>query len=131
MSRQPSCGPAEARARAKVARLYLTVADLVKGETDPRAWANVAVGNAVLAGIAAADAICCTALGRRSRDSDHRLAAELLDMVDKGLGKALRTLLEVKDLAHYGEGLVVASKVSQALRAAERLVTEAEDRLAA
>jgi len=38
----------------------------------------VAAGNAVLAGIAASDAICCVRLGCRHRGEDHRGATELL-----------------------------------------------------
>jgi len=129
--RQRACGETEARARAKVARLYLTVAQTIASETEPRAWVNVTVGNAVLAGIAASDAICCTVLGRRSRDSDHRAALGLLDDVDDELSRALGTLLDLKDTAHYGERLLVTSKVTQAVRAADKLVTAAEGRLAA
>jgi hypothetical protein len=129
VNRQPLCGETEAKARAKVARLYFTVAQMASGEGDPEAWGNVAVGNAVLAGIAASDAICCKVLGRRSRESDHRAARSLLEKVDRELSKALQTLLELKDTAHYGDKLLVASKVIQAIRAAEKLVTVAEERL--
>ncbi len=116
----------EAKARAKVARPYLTVAETIASEIEPRAWANVTVGNAVLAGIAASDAVCCSTLGRRSRGSDHRAAVDLLDDIDSELAKALSALLDLKDTAHYGEKLLVANKVTQAMRAADKLVTAAE-----
>ncbi|MHB8661983.1 MAG: hypothetical protein ACYDH6_04775 [Acidimicrobiales bacterium] len=63
MTRQPACGPADARLRAKVARAYLDVAETAAEERVDEAR-NVAAGNAVLAAIAAADAICCIRLGR-------------------------------------------------------------------
>jgi hypothetical protein len=97
MSRQPTCGPAEARTRAAVARRYLEVAELTADEDNAPAWRNVAVGNAVLAGIAASDALCCARLGRRSRDADHRAAVDLLAELDQSLGRDLDRLLQVKD----------------------------------
>ena len=57
MSRQPTCGPADARNRAKVARMYRDVAELAADEPGDEAR-NVAAGNAVLAGHRASDAIC-------------------------------------------------------------------------
>lgn len=51
---------ADARTRLKTARMYLTAAELIVDEAAEEA-ATVATGNAVLAGIAAADAICAVA----------------------------------------------------------------------
>ena len=42
------------------------------------AWSNVTAGLAILADIAASDAICCVRLGRYHRGEDHRRATELL-----------------------------------------------------
>jgi hypothetical protein len=126
MSRQSACGPTDARARSAVARRYLDVAELTAAEDDAAAWRNVAVGNAVLAGIAASDALCCARLGRRSRDADHRAAVDLLTQVDERLGPDLDRLLQIKDIAHYGAGLVSDAKVRTSLRAARHLVEAAE-----
>ena len=126
MSRQPTCGPAQARARAGVARRYLEVAELTAGEEDAPAWRNVAVGNAVLAGIAASDALCCARLGRRSRQADHRAAVDLLTEVDQRLGRDLDRLLQIKDIAHHGATLVTDAKVRSCLRAARHLIETAE-----
>jgi hypothetical protein len=109
-----------------VARRYLDVAELTAEEEDAAAWRNIAVGNAVLAGIAAADALCCARLGRRSRDADHRAAVELLTQVNQRLGLDLDRLLQVKDIAHYGSGLISDAKVRSSLRAALHLVEAAE-----
>jgi hypothetical protein len=110
MTRERACGAPEARVRAAVARRYLDVADLTAGEEDAAAWHDVAVGNAVLAGIAASDALCCARLGRRSRDADHRAAIDLLSQVDERLGRDLDRLLQVKDVAHYGVDLISEAK---------------------
>ncbi len=109
-----------------MARRYLDVAELAAAEDDAASWRNVAVGNAVLAGIAAADALCCIRLGRRSRDADHSAAVELLAQVDGQRSRDLQRLLQVKDIAHYGAGLISDTKVRSCLRAAQHLVTAAD-----
>ncbi|AWB93414.1 hypothetical protein [Aeromicrobium chenweiae] len=58
-------------------RKYLEVAELVASEDG--AAINVCVGTAVLAGIAAADAICAAALGEDYSGTDHAAAASLLE----------------------------------------------------
>lgn len=60
---------AEARQRLGIAKKYLEVAELVEGE--PGAGANVCVGLAVLAAIAASDALCIDATGERYSGTDH------------------------------------------------------------
>jgi hypothetical protein len=76
-SRTAQCGIAEARGRLRTARAYLEVADLVLSEADRDEYLNVSAGLAVLAGIAAADAICCARLRGRHRGDNHRDAADL------------------------------------------------------
>jgi len=77
--------------------------------TCGRAEAMVRLGQArkfyEVAGIAAADAACCAALGRRSRAQDHKAAVELVRQVEPGgaeAAKNLDRLLDLKDSAHYG-----------------------------
>jgi hypothetical protein len=75
---------------------------------------NVAVGNAVLAGIAASDAICYIVLGHRHRGQDHQGAVGLLREVPHDgskLGRDLATILGVKDPAHYGDQFVTDAKL--------------------
>lgn len=132
MSRQPPCGPAEARKRAKVARTYLEMAELAAGGPGDEAR-NVAAGNAVLAGIAAADAICCSRLGQRPRGQDHREAVNVLNTVNpngRRYAGDLSTLLAVKDAAHYGDQYITVAKLKATLRAAQRLVEAAEELIA-
>ncbi len=110
--------------------MYLEVAKLVISD-ESGSESTVATGNAVLAGIAAADAIRCSAGGRRYRGSDHREAADYLERVtaDRKLGQALRDLADYKDGAHYGLANVRAQRARAAVRRAEILVEAAGDRV--
>lgn len=128
MSRQPLCGLTEAEKRARIARMYLDVAEIAAAEEGDEAR-NVAAGNAVLAAIAASDAICCVRLGKRPRGQDHREAVNMLQTVrPDGQRHAgdLSTVLAVKDASHYGETFVSAAKFRTTVRAALRLVEAAE-----
>jgi hypothetical protein len=112
------CSSADARQRLRQAHAYLETAELVDSEGDGAAdsdFTHVAAGVAVLAAIAAADALCCHALGERARGQDHRSAADLLRGIRLGSGNhrsqeqhsrrladALLTALDLKDESHYG-----------------------------
>jgi hypothetical protein len=128
VARTKACNAADARSRLRQARLYLEVAELVAND-KPGEHATVATGNAVLAGIAAADAICCSAAGERYRGDDHRQSAELLGQVtgDLQLAGTLRDLLDLKDASHYGIRNVQVRGARTALRKAARLVGAAAD----
>jgi hypothetical protein len=79
----------------------------------------------VLAGIAAADAVCCHVLGRRSRAQDHHAAGDLVaEIVPRGAQTAvvLRRLLSLKDEAHYGFYAVGGGKLRAARRQARAVV---------
>ena len=115
--------PGEGRGRRQVAEKYLEVASLIDSEDG--AAINVCVGVAVLAGIAAADAICAAALGERYSGPDHEVAVEVLTRVDAKLGKQLRDLVTMKTTSHYGFGLLTASQRKAALRCATALVADA------
>ena len=111
-----------------MAAAYHEVADLVLDEQDQAEFLNVAAGLAVLAGIAAADAICSRRLGRIHRGSDHRGAADLLTQAtpdgDK-IAALFRRLIDLKDEAHYGVGAVSLTKARNAVRWAGQLVRRA------
>ena len=128
MIRDTPCGRAEARRQVRMARTYLDVADQASlGESDE--GRNVAAGNAVLAAIAAADALCCLRLGRHARGQAHQEATALLKTVrpdGPALAKDLATVLGVKDAAHYGTVFVSATVLQSTLRATTRLVEAAE-----
>lgn len=115
-----------ARGRHDVAAKYLEVAELVATEDGP--VVNVAVGLAVLAGIAAGDAVCIAATGERYSGQDHAAAADLLEAVDGNLGRRLRSLIALKPASHYGDALLKVPDRTRALRAARVLVEAAAAR---
>lgn len=122
-----TCTPAESRARRDQARAFLDVAELVL--TEDRREAHVAAALAVLAGVAAADAICGLNLGTWSRGQDHAQAAALLGDValhDSTLPTKLRRLLADKDAAHYSSSLITVEKATAMVRQAKALLAEAE-----
>lgn len=124
-SRTQPCSIADARTRLAHARKFLEVAEMTAGEGGDVEYASAAAALAVLAGIAASDAACCAALGRRSRGQDHQQATELVGQVEPGgekATKALRRLLSLKDEAHYGLFDVGGKDLQAALRQAKALV---------
>jgi hypothetical protein len=124
--RTTPCARADAVRRQEHAEKFLEVAELVDGESDEvAASANLSASLAVLAGIAASDAACCAALGRRSRGQDHRQAIDLLREVSPGgpeAARQLQRLLDLKDSAHYGVITLSGEALKAALRGARGLV---------
>lgn len=129
--RQRSATPDDARTRVRSAAAYLEVAELVLGESDS-AMPGVAAGLAVLAGIAASDAICARRLQVIHRGDDHRAAAALLRQATpdgKRLAATFQRLLDLKDEAHYGLTLVPNRKARDAVRWSGLLLTRAQEEL--
>jgi len=108
----------------------MDVARLTADERDPNLeYAAVAASVAILAGIAAADAACCFALGRRSRSENHHDAEGLVAEITPGgkqAAKQLRQLIQIKDTAHYGFISITSSQLKRSLRQAQHLVEFAE-----
>ena len=124
-TRTQPCSVAQARTRLEHARKFLDVAELIAGEGEDVEYASAAAALAVLAGIAASDAACCAALGRRSRGQDHQQAIGLVEQVAPGGAQSandLRRLLSLKDEAHYGLFDVSGQHLQSALRQAKALV---------
>ncbi|MFD7074635.1 hypothetical protein ACFV9G_10515 [Nocardioides sp. NPDC059952] len=122
--RTATCGHVEAASRLEQARKFLEVAELLE-PVDTPAEGNVAGSLAVLAGIAAADAACCAALGRRSRGQDHKAALDLVRQIEpagREAAKKLDQLLDIKDAAQYGVISLSGSSLKTALRSASYLV---------
>lgn len=101
---------------------------------------NVAGGVAVLASVAASDALCCRLLGERSRGESHREAVDLLGTIRFGDGSPseqskrargpaadLATVRDLKDASHYGMNVLSADDVRRLVRKAERLVAAAAE----
>ena len=127
------CTPAAARARARLrkAQSFVSGAELVLelGEGTGLDLPAVAAALSVLAGIAAADAACCSALGERSRGQDHRQAEQLVAAVlphGPQMAKDLKRLLERKDNAHYGVISTTEKEARDMLGCANRLVGDAQ-----
>lgn len=118
---------ADARNRRIIAMRYLEVAVLAATEEGPGAN-NVVVGIAVLAGIAASDAICLAATGSRYAGDDHAEAARVLGRTDRALGNELAKLVRLKPGAHYGSTFISDNDRTRALRAARKLVDAATSR---
>lgn len=87
----------------------------------------------VHAGVAAADVLCCIALGEHAQGDDHNEALALLARVRPNgaeLAKSLRPLLGMKTRAGYSHRSVPSDDRKRAQRHAERLVRAARDRRA-
>jgi hypothetical protein len=108
----------------------LEVAGFVLEERGRDEYLNVAAGLAILAGIAASDAICGIRLGYVHRGDDHRRAQDLLRTATpdgQKLATNLGRLLGLKDAAHYGVLVVAPRRASDALRWAAYLVERAAE----
>lgn len=143
--RRRSCAAEDARVRCRQAAAYLETARLVTSDGSLPAdydYNHVAAGVAVLAAIAASDALCCRLLGERARGQNHRDAVDLLATVRFGEGNpaaqakrardlsaALATVLDFKDEAHYGTTLLGAAQVRRLIKGADKLVKSAVDLL--
>jgi hypothetical protein len=93
--------------------------------------ANAWVTHYVLAGIAAADVICCRALGQHAQGDNHVQAVALLRSVQPDgpeLSVALGVLLGMKTKAGYGDRAVPAEDRTRAPRRANQLVEAARQR---
>lgn len=130
--RTETCAREGARIRLTQARKFHEVGVLVASESMEES-ASVAAALAVFAGLAAADAACCAALGKRSRSQDHRDAVQLVETILPGgsqAAQALGRLLNLKDSATYGIIFVNKTKLDGALRQAEALLQFAERAMA-
>ena len=125
--RTATCDRNDASVRLRHAESFLVVADLVLDQSDDAALAltSVAASLAVLAGIAAADAACCVALGRRARGQNHEEAVALIRTIapnGEAMARDLGRLLGLKDDAQYGVLVVSPERVRSAVGWARRIV---------
>jgi hypothetical protein len=127
-TRVQPCSRTEATARLRDARAQLELAnraDVTSGAAERKAAASCAV----LAGIAAADAACCAALGQRSRSQNHRDASRLLREIHPDGSSAagrFERLIGLKDQSQYGFDDLSGEKLAAAVRYATALVAFAE-----
>jgi hypothetical protein len=128
-ARVTDCTPAEARGRRDQAHAYLDVAETVLAESASQYNAQVAAALAVLAAIAASDAICGLKLHQYSRGQDHAQAVKLLeavDLEDTSLPGKLRRVLASKDAVHYSPHLVSDTDARKLVRQARALLAAAD-----
>lgn len=133
--RTAPCGRREAQARLVAARAFVSAAELVHTEPDDPVLPlrGVAAANAVLAGVAAADVICCVRLGEMFRGEDH---AQAIDLLARALPEGARVksdlqrLLGIKDKVHYQAIIVTPTEAVAAIRQAKRVLLAAEEAFA-
>ncbi len=127
------CDDDTARGRLRKAEQFLDSATTIRDLADDEADVGDAfVTLCVHAGVAAADVLCCAALGLHAQGDDHGEAVGLLARVrpeGEDMSKALRMLLGMKTKAGYSSRAVSGDDRKRALRSAERLVTAARDRI--
>jgi hypothetical protein len=120
---------AGARTRLREAHAYLATAERL--EPGSAAENKVAASNAILAGIAAADAICGLVLGERSSGDDHMQAFNLVKRATQPSTKAansLKRLLTQKTPVQYGADAISASDTTNLIKWARDVVDEADAR---
>lgn len=128
-STRPMSG-AEARARLKEARAFLELAQLGVASDSP-AERKVSGSNSILAGIAAADAVCGLALGERSSGEDHAQAVALLERAVQPKMKSansLKRLLTAKTPIQYGLQQISATDAADLVKWARDVIDEATQR---
>ena len=126
-ARTGSCDRGDAVVRLRHAESFLMVADLVLDQPDDPnlALPSVAASLTVLAGIAAADAATCIALGRRSRGQNHADAVLLVKTITPGgeaMAKDLDRLIDLKDDAQYGMIMISRERARSSVTWARRLL---------
>ncbi|HVS29368.1 MAG TPA: hypothetical protein VHE14_07430 [Solirubrobacteraceae bacterium] len=130
--RKKNCDEVVKDGRFRKAIQFLSAAETIRELADREDEIGDAyVTLCVHAGIAAADVICCHALGYHVQGQDHGSAIAELSRVQpdgRELGHALRVLLSNKTRAEYGEYAISADQRKRAGRAAERLVEAARQR---
>ena len=126
--RTQGCDRGDALTRLAQAESFLLAAELIVDDDSDDATPSVAASLAVLAGIAASDAACCTRLGLRARGQSHAEAVELLGTVAPGgadMAKDLQRLLNRKDDSQYGLTFVSAAEATRMVGWAKRLLVRA------
>lgn len=121
MARHAGGGTGEARARRRKSQEFLDIAEVaLSGGLH-----DAAASNAVLAGIASADALCLGLLGRGSRGESHDEAVQLLKQVDERAANDLRRLLSIRFKSQYDHRPVRETEAEAAVRRARSLLERA------
>ncbi len=118
---------ADASTRQRHAHAFLNAANLVIELGDEAGIPDIGntVGSlAVLAGIAAGDAICGATLGQRAAGESHGEAVALLRRSERGkrLAPSLARLIESKSDVQYAATILTETRARDLLKAAQRMV---------
>jgi hypothetical protein len=126
------CDEAIARGRLRKAEQFWAAAESVRElADDEEEIGDVYVTLCVHAGIAAADVVCCSALGEHAVGDDHSAAVALVRRTRPDgdlLATALSVLLGMKTRAGYGASPVSTADRKRAQRQAERILRAAQAR---
>lgn len=109
------------------AEQFFQASEIIRELVDDDELDDAYVTLCVHAGIAAADVICCAALGEHAAGQDHTEAVSLLKQATREpeLHRSLAALLKVKTMAGYTGDPTSPETRRQSARAAERLIREA------
>lgn len=133
-TRTSPCDQMTKSGRMEKARQFFEAAEIVRDVADDDdELGDAFVTLCVHAGIAAAEAICCQALGEHARGRDHNEAVGLVKRVTPGgneLARALSALLGMKTRAGYSARAVTVDQRRRAERNARKLVEAARSRVA-
>ncbi|WP_448058976.1 hypothetical protein [Cellulomonas hominis] len=114
----------EVGVRAEAARKFLEVAEMVHADPTDSGYPQVTGSLAVLAGIAASDAVCGHVLGQRAQGQDHGQAVDVLGSFREGgpLATTLGRLLAQKSNVQYGTSYLTHARAASMLEQARRMV---------
>ena len=119
-ARTRSCPELVRQGRLTKANEYFDAALVIEDEMT-----DAFVSLCVLAGIAAADVICCARLGIHAVGENHNEAISLLGRADRDVEQHLRTLLNFKSKVSYTHLPATATEQKRAKRAVVALVEAA------
>jgi dihydropteroate synthase len=119
------CPPEVRRGRKKKAQDFLKSAQDLDIISDSPDDTDSFIQLCILAGIAAADVICCAKLGLHSQGDNHGEAISLLKKVDEASARHLAVLLGMKTKSGYTHHVAFAVDRKRAQRAATALVETA------
>jgi hypothetical protein len=126
------CDESTIAGRLAKAEQFLEGAEIIREfAVDEQDVADAYVTLCVHCGVAAANVVCCIALGGHVKGEDHNEAVTQLSKVlpnGAALGNDLRTLLGMKTHAGYSHEHISLDGCKRARRAAERLLQAARER---
>jgi hypothetical protein len=127
-NRTTPCTREQAGQRLRQAEAFLGWARAALADEGDEANLGVATSLAILAGVAATDALCGSSLGYYSRGQNHAEAANLVRSIEPGgpaLASTFRQLLARKEDTSQAPKSLLESSAKAALRQAGDLVSAA------